>query len=196
MVADPAKLRRELNAIAVRQLGFFTAKQALVVGYSYAAQKYHTDRGSWHRVGRGLFRLPDWPASDVDQYVLLRLWSNDRAVVSHDSALALHDLGDANPRLIHLIVPLNFRAEDPAVVLHKAVLPAEDIEDRTEYRVTTVNRTLLDVAAGDISQDQLNAAVSDALTRGAASPRLLRERSDEPGDRAALRIERALVAAT
>jgi predicted transcriptional regulator of viral defense system len=193
--ADPAELRRALNAIAATQLGFFTAQQAKSVGYSYPAQKYHADRGSWRRVGRGLFRLPDWPVSDIDQYVLRRLWSADRAVVSHDSALALHDLGDVNPRLIHLTVPPNFRARDPAVVLHRALLVDDDIEDRIEFQVTTVDRTLLDVAAGEVSQEQLNAAVSDALERGLVSPRSLRDRSDERGDKAALRIERALQAA-
>jgi predicted transcriptional regulator of viral defense system len=195
VAADPAALRRALNAIAVAQLGFFTARQALQVGYSYPAQKYHVDRGSWQRVGRGLFRLPDWPNSDIDQFVRLRLWSEDRAVVSHDSALALHDLGDANPARIHLTVPRGFRAQDPSVVLHNAELDPADIEDRTQFNVTTVDRTLLDVAAGDISQELLNGAVADAVAQGATTPRRLRHRADEFGDRAALRMERALEAA-
>jgi predicted transcriptional regulator of viral defense system len=194
VVADPAALRRALNAVAVPQLGFFTAQQALQVGYTYPAQKYHVGRGSWQRIGRGLFRLPDWPASDIDQFVRLRLWSEGRAVVSHDSALASHDLGDVNPSRIHLTVPKTFRAKDPSVVLHKADLPAADIEDRTQFVVTTVDRTVLDAAAGELGQEQLNAAVADAVDRGATTPRRLRHRADEFGDRAALRIERALEA--
>ena len=146
-------------------------------------------------MGRGLFRLPDWPASDIDQFVRLRLWSEDRAVVSHDSALALHDLGDANPARIHLTVPMRFRAQDLSVVLHKAELRPADIEDRTQFQVTTVDRTLLDVAAGDVSQDILDGAVAEAVDQGATTPRRLRHRADEFGDRAALRIERALEAA-
>lgn len=115
--------------------------------------------------------------------------------MSHESALALHDLGDANPARIHLTVPNGFRAKNPSVVLHKAELHAVDIEDRTQFQVTTVERTLLDVAAGDISQDNLDSAVAEAVDQGATTPRRLRHRADEFGDRAALRIERALEAA-
>jgi predicted transcriptional regulator of viral defense system len=184
-----------LNAKAARQAGYFTARQAGEVGYSYQAQKYHVDHGNWTRVGRGLFRLPDWPATNDDQYVLWLLWSGDRAVVSHESALALHDLSDVNPHLVHLTVPLSFRAQAPDVVLHRATLPAGDIEDRAPIRVTTVARTLLDVAAGDLGQEQLDVAVADALERGLISARSIRERSDDHGGRATLRIERSVGAA-
>ena len=120
------------------------------------------------------------------------LWSRGRAVVSHLSALNVHDLGDISPTQIHLTVPPGFRATDPSVVIHKAVLRRKDVEDREGYQVTTVERTLLDVAAADVSQDRLNAALSEALERGLLSPRHFRARSDECGDRTALRVERAL----
>jgi predicted transcriptional regulator of viral defense system len=192
MPADPADLRRAINAIALRQAGYFAAFQARAAGYSYQAQKYHVDRGSWTRVDRGLFRLPDWPSREDDVYALWRLWSRGRAVVSHLSALDVHNLGDINATRVHLTVPPGFRAVDPSVVLHKAFLPHTDVEDREGYRVTTVERTLLDVAAADISQEQFDIAVSEALERMLISPGRLRARSDGFGDRAALRAERAL----
>jgi predicted transcriptional regulator of viral defense system len=179
----------------MRQSGYFTAGQALGVGYSYQAQKHHVDHGNWTRVDRGLFRLPGWPVRPDDTFVLWTLWSRDRAVVSHESALTVHDLGDANPSLVHLTVPPGFRARHPAVRLHLAALPAMDAEDREGYRVTTAERTLLDVAGGDTSQEQLDVALSEALAEGLVSPRRLRHRSDEFGDRAALRLERALALA-
>jgi hypothetical protein len=52
------------------------------------------------------------------------------------------------------------------VVLHKAVLAPEDVEERTGFRVTSPLRTLLDAAAGSVSQEQLEQAVKDALSRG------------------------------
>ncbi|SED75859.1 Transcriptional regulator, AbiEi antitoxin, Type IV TA system [Streptomyces sp. 2231.1] len=193
MPNNPVELRRRLHALAMRQAGYFTAAQALDIGYSYQSQKYHADRASWVRVDRGIFRLPDWPAQQEEVYVLWRLWSRHQAIVSHESALALHDLGDVNPALVHLTVPPGFRAEDPSVVLHKAVLPTEDTEERPlGYLLTTVIRTLLDAAAGDMSQEQLDTAVEDAIERELVSPRRLRSRSDKQGDRAAKRIERAL----
>ncbi|MBP2476297.1 putative transcriptional regulator of viral defense system [Crossiella equi] len=184
-----------IMGVALTQCGYFTAQQAVAAGYSHQAQNYHVRQGNWHREGRALFRLPGWPDSDRDIYVRWRLWSGDRAVVSHESALAVHDLGDVNPAKVHLTVPAGFRARHEGVVLHKADLPAEDIEDRGEFRVTTVTRTLLDTAAGQTSQEQLDTAVTEALTRGLISPRRIRERSDTHGNRAALRVERALGAA-
>lgn len=195
MQAHPADLRRAVNAIALRQAGFFTAFQARAVGYSYQAQKYHVDRGSWTRVDRGLFRLPGWPAREHDSYVLWRLWSHQRAVVSHLSALAVHSLGDTNATLVHLTVPPGFRSADPSVILHKASLPPADVEDREGYQVTTAERTLLDVAA-EIGQERFDVVVSEALERGLILPGRLRARSDEFGDRTALRTERALRAVT
>lgn len=194
MPADPAVLRRSLNAIAVYQAGYFTAAQALEVGYSYQSQKYHVDHGNWDRVDRGLFRLPDWPTRDEDRYVLRRLWSRDVAVVSHQSALVIYDLGDANPVRLHLTVPPGFRAKDAAIVIHRATLAPGDVEDRDGYQITSVQRTLFDVASGDMTQEQLDVAVADAVKRGLVAPRRLRHRADEFGPRAALRIERALTA--
>jgi hypothetical protein len=159
MPADPAVLRRSLNALAMYQAGYFTAAQAL-----------------------------------EDRYVLWRLWSRDLAVVSHQSALVIYDLGDANPTRLHLTAPPGFRAKDAAVVIHRATLAPGDVEDRDGYRITSIQRTLFDVASGDMTQEQLDVAVADAVKRGLVAPRRLRHRADEFGPRAALRIERALTA--
>lgn len=186
-------LRRRLNEQAFAQAGYFTAAQARELGYSYQAQKYHVDHGNWVRVDRGLFRLPGWPASADDTYARWTLWSRGRGVVSHHSALDVHGLSDVNPRQVHLTVPKGFRATDDAVVTHVAQLDDRDVIDRGSWRVTTVERTLVDIA-GDGGQETVDAAVTDALdqdrvTRG----RLLRQAEGAP-DRAALRLERALAA--
>jgi predicted transcriptional regulator of viral defense system len=142
-----------------------------------------------------VFRLPGWPARDEDRYVLWRLWSHDLAAVSHQSALVVHDLGDVSPTRLHLTVPPGFRAKDAAVVIHRAVLAPGDVEDRDGYQITSVQRTLFDVAASaDMTQEQMDVAVADAVKRKVAAPRGLRHRADEFGPRAALRIERALAA--
>ena len=196
MPGDRQDLRNAVQALAYGQAGYFTAAQAHDVGYSYQAQKYHADHGNWIRVDRGIFRLPGWPVGPDDGYVLWHLWARGRAVVSHDTALALHDLSEVDPALVHLSVPPGFRADHPHVVLHRQVLPEADVQERSGFRLTTPVRTLLDVAATDLSQEHVDRAVLDALERGAATPRRLRARADAAGDRAALRIERALAAAT
>ena len=62
--------------------------------------------------------------------------------------------------------------------------------------MTTVERTLLDAAAMEIGQEQLDVAVAQALDRGVISAHRLRASSEKFSDRAALRAERALGAIT
>ncbi len=185
-------LRRALLTLALEQAGYFTAAQARELGYSYQAQKYHHDSGNWLRVDRGLYRLPGWPARAEDAYVRWGLWSGGRGVVSHESALAVHELSDVNPRRIHLTVGPGFRARDDAVVLHVGTLASEEKEVRGSWSVTTPVRTLLDVAGSALSQEHLDRAVADAIVKGMSTRRRLLLAADGALDRAALRLERAL----
>lgn len=188
-------LRRALNVLAFGQAGYFTAAQALTVGYTYQAQKHHADTGNWVRVDRGLFRLPEWPPGAGDTYVRWCLWSGQRAVISHESALRVHGLSDVDPPKVHLAVPPGFAARDDLVVLHHTLLTPDDWDARPGWRVTTPLRTLVDAADGPLSQETIDGAVTDALRLGLTTRRRLLRRSRDAPDRAALRLERALVKA-
>lgn len=191
-VRDRLDLRRRLTKVAAQQSGYFTAAQALEAGYSYPAQKYNADRGSWLRIDRGLYRFPEWPVGPHDDLVRWFLWSRGKAVVSHETALSVYELGDVNPVRVHLTVPPNFRPNPPGVVLTRDTLPSEDIRDYEGFRITTPARALLDAAAENLELDLLAGAVSDALEKGLTTPAALRRRADEFGPKAALRIERSL----
>ncbi len=185
-------IRKRLLEVAARQAGYFSASQALDAGYSYPAQHYHAQNENWLRVGRGIFRVPEWPSSPHEDFVRWTLWSGQRGVVSHESALVVHELGDVNPASVHLSVPPGFRAKAPGVVLHRAeVLPGEK-EEHSGFWVTTPLRSLVDVASGSLDLDQVVTAVGEALRRGLVTARRLRARADAAGDRAALSVERAL----
>jgi predicted transcriptional regulator of viral defense system len=185
-------LRRRLEGLAFNQAGYFTAAQALETGYSYQAQKYHVDAGNWVRIDRGLFRLPAWPSRIDDQFVLWTLWSGGKGVISHESALQVHELSDVDPASIHLTVPPGCQAADPMVVTHVATLPTGDVESREAWSVTTPLRTLADAAAGDLSQEHIDQAVADAIQRGLFNERTLLRRTADLPDRPALRLERAI----
>lgn len=193
-VQDRRDLRRRLLHTAGSQSGLFTAAQARDAGYSYQAQKYHVDHRNWARIDRGIFRLAEWPVGQHEDLVRWILWSGDRAVVSHETAMSLHALGDADPSRVHLTVPPEFGKAAPGLILHRGTLSAQDIQRREGVPVTTPLRTLLDVAAGDLDLDQLATAVDDAIAAGKATRRDLLKRSDEFGAHAALRLERALKA--
>jgi predicted transcriptional regulator of viral defense system len=184
--------RRALLGLASRQSGYFTAAEALRIGYAYPAQKFHADHGNWLRIDRGLYRLPEWPPDEHDSLVRWSLWARGRAVVSHETALAVHQLGDANPAEVDLTVPPKFRANAVGVRVHRGTLPSADVVERKGFRITTPVRSLLDVAAGDLDLDLLAGAVDDALRSGIVSRSEIFGRVDELGEHAALRMERAL----
>jgi hypothetical protein len=191
-VRDRLALRRRLVGIAAEQSGYFTAAQALAAGYSYPAQRYHVNRGNWSQVDRAIFRVPEWPTTATEHLTRWSLWSKRRAVVSHETALSVYELGNVNPARVHLTVPRGFRQSAPGVVLHLGEVPTSDVREQEGYRITTPLRSLLDVAAGDLELDELATAVDDAVGRGQVTAPMLRTRSDEFGVNAALRIERAL----
>jgi predicted transcriptional regulator of viral defense system len=192
MPTDRRDLRRRLFNLASEQAGYFTAAQAKEVGYSYQAQAHHVGAGNWLRIERGLFRLAEWIPDVDDDLVRWSLWSRGRGVVSHETALAVHGIGEFESARVQLTVPFDFTMQDDAVVLHHAEFDADDVQDRTGFRVTTPARSLIDVAATAPDEDQLARAVEDARKRGLVSVRSLRARAEPIDARAALYLERAL----
>lgn len=79
-----------------------------------------------------------------------------------------------------------------AVELHYAELPANDVSERSGYRVTTPLRTIIDIATKAPDEDQLARAIDDARRAGLVTNRRLRSRAEALDPRAALYIERAI----
>ena len=198
MRRDPQENAQALYQIAASQGGYFTAAQAQAAGYTYRQQHYHSSRGNWLRVDRGLFRLRDFPPGEREDLIRWSLWSRDQkgvpqAVVSHDTALTVHDLSDVMPERIHLTVPRGFRKRVPAgCILHHGSLAEEAIETRPGYSVTTPLRTLIDVAGSALSQEHIDAAVKEALERGLVRRSVLGSGRCESAARR--RLNRALAA--
>lgn len=192
MPVDRRDLRRRLFALASTQGGYFSAAQAKEVGYSYPAQAHHASAGNWIRVDRGLFRLGEWVPGVHDHLARWSLWAKGRAVVSHESALAVHDIGEFESPKAHLTVPPGFTMRDSALTLHIADLPATDVVEMAGFQVTTPLRSLVDIAATSPDEEQLARAIQEAERRSLVTPRQLRARSEVVDTRAALSIERAL----
>lgn len=188
MYRDTKQALRSLTGLATSQGGYFTAKQAEKAGYGYPHLTYHIDRGNFERVGRGLYRIPTVPRDEHDEFIRLSLWSRGRddvprAVVSHTSALALHDLSDMLPGRVHLTVPRGFRKQPPGnCQLHRGPLGPDDVVARNGFRVTTPRRTLIDVAAErTVPGEQLELAVQEAFDKGMVSRRRLQDAAAEVG---------------
>jgi predicted transcriptional regulator of viral defense system len=164
-----------LFEITEGQQGYFTAKQAADAGYQLGSQAHHAKSGNWVRVERGIYRLARFPQSSEEQLVIYTLWSRNRAgepegVYSHQTALSIHELSDANPSRLHMTVPTMFRrsAKVPKLlVLHRASLHEKDIEQRQGFAVTRPLRTIADlVAAESVSRDIVKQALVEGRQRG------------------------------
>lgn len=192
MAIDRRDLRRRLFSLAAQQGGYFTAAEAKRLGYSYQAQAYHVDAGNWHRIDRGLFRLAEWVPELHDDLRRWILWSKGRAVVSHETALSVHGVGEFESARVHLTVPPAFTMNDDAVVIHQADLPDIDVMQQAGFRVTTVARSLVDVAAEGADEEQLAPAIEDAMNAGLTTLRQLRARAEAVDPKGALRVERSI----
>ena len=158
-----------LYTLAAAQEGLFTTAQAEAAGYSRQLLRHHVLGGTFVRVRRGIYRFVQFPAGEHEDLVVAWLWSAQEGVVSHHTALRLHELSDALPPHVHLTIPAQERSRRRAprgVQLHHAeVSPA----DRTWFGpvpVTSVARTLNDCARDGLAPDLLRQATQQALRRG------------------------------
>ncbi|MGQ0569382.1 MAG: type IV toxin-antitoxin system AbiEi family antitoxin domain-containing protein [Armatimonadota bacterium] len=121
-----AEKRRQLFELAATQGGYFTAAQARALGYSSRSLVHHGRAGHFERVSRGFYRLAELPALPHEDVIAAWVKARgDRAVVSHETALALYELAPIRPRRIHLTVsrahrPHSDRPQLPAVQIHTA----------------------------------------------------------------------------
>ena len=170
------KTEKKLLEIAQKQNGYFTSLQALKSGYSYRLQNYHKEQKHWLEIERGLCRITNFTSSQFDDLVRYSLWSRDKkgnpqAVISHESALVVHELGDVMPAKVHIIVPPKFRKETPdGIICHKENIKLEEVEKRGGFNVTTPLRTIIDVAKSNISLEQLEQVIRDGLDKGLVRP--------------------------
>lgn len=165
---DPPDVRG-LEAEAYDQHGYFTTRQALNHGITHQLLHHFRKAGRFQSVRRGLYRLHGFPTSEHDD--IREKWmavGTDKAIVSHESALALLDLSDNIPNGIHLLVSRRHRGLRPprGVVLHTH-LDSEPVPkvSRLGIAVTAPARTLIDSADG-LQPDQFVRALKQALDRG------------------------------
>lgn len=162
---------------AAAQEGLFTAKQAADAGTSAQLLNHYVRTGKATRVQRGVYRLVHFPPGEHEELVAAWLWSDMAGVVSHQSALALHELSDALPARIHLTLPALWRHRrfrvPPAVVLHHADVSRADRAWFGAVPTTNARRTLNDCATDGLAPDLLRQAAQQALRRGLVARREL-----------------------
>ena len=179
------------------QHGYFTTRQAAECGIRRKLLSYFVGTGRFTRVHHGVYRLRDYPYSLHEEVVAAWLAvGRDDAVVSHESALDIHDLSDIIPRAIHLTIPRShrYRRRPPGVKLHTTVTPLvdEDVVIREGIRVASPARAIADATTAGAGPEQIEMAVRQGLERGITTPRRLRAASETRGKYVRDLIERSI----
>ena len=172
-----------LYQIAEQQGGYFSAAQAREAGFSYSLLSYHMHNGRFERVRPRVYRLVRFPASSYEDLHVAALQAGPEAVISHDSALALYDLSDRLPDQVHVTIPRTGSRRRPELKLHTNQLKPEDATSYEGLPVTTVSRTLVDVATAGLAEEQVRQAIREALHRGLDTRESLVRRATAHGGR-------------
>ena len=168
-----------LYRLAERQAGYLTARQAVATGMPRSTLAHHARPGGrLQPASRGVYRLRNFPPSPHEHIVAgwLRTPPSADAVVSHQSALELHDLSDVIADQIHVSVPRDRRRKAvPGLTLHVTQLPilANERREILGATVTSPERTILDVLREGGPNEQVELAIAQALRRGLSTRRRL-----------------------
>jgi predicted transcriptional regulator of viral defense system len=167
----------QLYETAAAQEGHFTTAQAAEAGYSPQLLAKYLQNGRIARDRRGVYRVVHFPPGDHEDLVVLWLWSDRAGVVSHETALALHQLSDVLPRAAHLTLPGSWSSRRLRVpsgaILHHDDVPETDRAWIGAVPVTSAGRTVNDCAAARLPPDLVEQAIDEGLQRGLFTARMV-----------------------
>jgi hypothetical protein len=121
-------------------------RQLLALGLGRGAIEARVSRGWLRPVGRGVYAVGHRRRTRAAVWMAAVLAAGEGAVLSHRSAAALWRLRPAPAALVAVTVPADRRPR-AGIELHRSRLPADKVTVRDGIPVTTVPRTLFDLAA-------------------------------------------------
>jgi predicted transcriptional regulator of viral defense system len=185
-----------LYRVAEQQAGYFTARQATETGFSWERLSYYAKNGRFLRVGHGIYRFSQYPSSPFEDLFAAWLRAGPNSVISHESALAVYDLSDVIPTEIHVTVPRSASRRRKAIRQHTSRLSLTQVVRREGLPLTSVPRTIADVAKAGLAEEQVRQAIREALDRGLTNERALLLEATRRGGRAARLIKSELAQLT
>lgn len=174
----------QLYEYAEEQAGYFTAAQAHQAGFSWERLTNSVKSGKFLRIAAGVYRLSQFPRHPHEDLFYTWLSVGSNSVISHESALAYYDLSDVLPSEIHIIVSRTASRRREKVRLHTNRLAPDDVITRGGLRVTTVARTIADVASSGLAEELVRQAIQEALRQGLVSKSELFSQAERRGGRA------------
>ena len=155
---------------AFDQYGFVTSDDARSLGVDEKRLVDMERRGTLERVARGLYRFKIIPHTGREQLMEAVLWPRrTRGVLSHDTALALHDICDIDPAKIHITVPRRYRInrEIPSIyTIHHRDLADPDRALVEGIPVVTPARSIEDAIEAHVDPKLIDQSIETARRRG------------------------------
>jgi very-short-patch-repair endonuclease len=132
--------------LAARQRGVIRRDQLASCGFSVQRLQRRVFSRSWIRVYPGVYRIAGSPDDWKQQLKALALWLGN-GVLSHHTAATLHGFSQFSPGRLEATVTHGTRAPTGVIVHRVPAIAARDITTVEGLAVTSIARTLLDLAA-------------------------------------------------
>ena len=150
-----------IAGLAARQHGVVALAQLVAFGLSRKSVSRRVRAGRLHRVHQGVYAVGHKRLTQHGRWMAAVLAGGDGARLSHRSAAALWSVLPARGR-IHVTSPRRLHNRD-GIEFHSQSLQLDEVTVHDGIPVTTVARTLLDIAATD--PDNLERAFNEAEYR-------------------------------
>lgn len=177
--------------LARRQHGVVARQQLLAAGVGRRAIGARLERGALHLVHTGVYAVGHSKLTREGRWMAAVLACGEGAVLSHRSAGQLWGIVPRSVSLPEVTRPTHFRAR-PGILAHRSSLPADETGRVLGIPVTSVPRTLLDLA-GDLTMHRLERAFNEVEARRLTDPLSLPDLiARHPGRRGAANLRTLL----
>jgi predicted transcriptional regulator of viral defense system len=164
----------ELTLLAEENDGLFTSQEARRAGVLDSVLVRLAQRRRLERVARGVYRIRNFPATRFSQYREAIFWLRassgpHNVALSHETALSVYGISDANPSKIHVTIPARarLRRKRPlGIVVHRADLSTDEIATHEGLPVTAVERSIRDILTDTGKVGLARQAIADARREG------------------------------
>jgi very-short-patch-repair endonuclease len=153
------EIDRRIALLAEQQHGVVAMRDLLAIGVTRKAAESRLKRGRLHRIHRGVYAVGHRILTDDGWRMAAVLAAGPGAVLSHHSAAELWALRWMARRRHIVTVARHVRV--PGIEAHRGLLPADEITTVRGIPVTTVPRTILDLAVSS-KEDQVARLINEA----------------------------------
>jgi len=185
-----AKREREAAELATRQYGVIARRQLLATGLTPRAVERRIEAGRLHALHRGVYSVGHGTVPLRGRWLAAVLACGDGAVLSHKSAASLWGL--MRPSGGSIEVWAGTGRDKPGIHAHQGRLDPTDVTIRDRIPVTTLVRTLLDLAEV-VDEDRLKRVFEEADRLRLLEMEALEQICDRSPGRRALRPIRRLI---